>query len=130
MGNEAWSECGVDDMEAMNKERREMALQHFNEPMLSSFSVVRCIGYAEDEKDCYIIVRYPRIENSVVWLTCVGGYMFLDRLKGQQEIRNAGEDRNETWDDFWRLDHWLGLNGAPQEPMFLEDYTTRESETR
>jgi hypothetical protein len=108
-----------------NKELMEMAKSHFNEPMISSFDIVRCVGYAEDDSDCYIIARRSRSlasqikDGELVWLTCVGGYTFLDRLKGQQVIiSNDGEH----WDDFVRLDHVLALNGAPKEENFILIY--------
>lgn len=100
----------------------KMCRDHFNEPMIVSFDLVRCVGYAEDEMDCYIIIRYRNWmladDNEVDdrWHTCVGGYTFLDRLKGQGYVRgNNGED----WDDFTRLDKILTLNNAPRATDFI-----------
>lgn len=95
-----------------------MCCAHFNEPMLSSDKLVRCIGYGETGVDCYIIVREQGTvptEGRVFWHTCVGGYIFLDRLRGQNQTKatNGGE-----WDDFIRLDNSLTLNGCPQEKAF------------
>lgn len=117
-------------MAARRPDLREEALKYFNHPVLSTFDVVRCIGYAEDNDDCYYIIRYPNNthKHTVVWLSCVGGLMTLDRLKGQREIKNAGENRDETWDDFYRLDEWLALNGCPKEERFVEDYSSRDSD--
>jgi hypothetical protein len=89
---------------------------HFNEPMLSMFSVVRCVGYGEDDCDCYIIAQRPNPKGDLIWLTMVGGYTFLDRLKGQGHVvSTSGED----WDDLFRLDHVLALNGAPKAEEFI-----------
>lgn len=91
----------------------EMALSHFNEPMIAFCEVTRCIGYAEDHLDCYIIVL-PK-NRKPVWNTCVGGYTFLDGLKGQNQV-NA--HNGEVWDDFTRLDSELSSFGAPRQEAF------------
>lgn len=93
-------------------ELRQLCLDHFNEPMLIGWTLVRCIGYGEDESDCYIIVRAMGGER--LWHSMVGGYVWLRCLQGQEQ---AGE-----WDDYKRLDNLLALNGAPCEPEFLEIY--------
>ena len=94
----------------------EMCLTHFNEPIIVSFDVVRLIGYGEDESDCYLICQHPEYpDGKTVWHTAVGGYVFLDRLKGQGYVRSTtGED----WDDLYRLDNFLSLNGAPRAEEF------------
>lgn len=102
--------------EVHNKELYEMCLAHFNEPMLASFDLVRCIGYGETAVDCYIIARGQT--GKVSWLTCVGGYTFLDRLKGQQYVLSTS---GEHWDDFTRLDSQLHLNGSPRMTEFRLD---------
>lgn len=94
----------------------EMALAHFNEPMLSMWGVVRCIGYGETAVDCYIIARKPG--GQIAWLTCVGGYTFLDRLRGQGHVVSTS---GEEWDDLLRLDNGLTLNDCPPEGEFLVD---------
>lgn len=105
---------------------REVA-EHFNEPMLAGFDLVRCIGYGEDDSDCYVIYRRPGGE--VIWHTMVGGYTFLSRLKGQGYARStSGED----WDDLFRLDHMLALNGCPKEAVMrveLRDTSKRPAKS-
>jgi hypothetical protein len=105
----------------------QMCREHFNEPMLSMFDVVRCVGYGESADDCYVIVREPHYpEGKLRWLTCVGGYTFLDRLRGQGYVKSSdGED----WDDLVRLDSTLALNGAPKEAGFILDLRPDEHET-
>jgi hypothetical protein len=100
----------------MSNELLDMVRSHFNEPMLNMGQLVRCIGYGEDESDCYIIVRQMDREHPVVWITCVGGYTFLDRLKGQNYVRSTG---GEDWDDLTRLDSLLLHNGSPRESEFI-----------
>jgi hypothetical protein len=82
---------------------------HFNEPILIWSTLCRCVGYAEDEWDCYIIV--DEIGGRRGYVSLVGGFIYLDRLKGQGE---GGE-----WDDLKRLDLLLELNGAPKVNEFV-----------
>lgn len=91
----------------------QMCRDHFNEPMLSSFEVVRCIGYGEDEHDCYVIMLHRGGKRT--WHTCVGGYIFLDALRGQDHIITGVNE----YDDLGRLDSMLSLNGAPKQDEFL-----------
>jgi len=92
----------------------EMCLSHFNEPMISFGELARCVGYGETAVDCYILVRKRRGE--LIWHTCVGGYTFLSRLKGQGYVKaHNGED----WDDLTRMDSELTCAGAPPEVEFL-----------
>lgn len=105
----------------------QMCREHFNEPMLCMFEVVRCIGYGETHDDCYIIVREPGYpEGNTRWLTCVGGFFFLDRLRGQGYVLSL---EGEDWDDLVRLDSVLALNGAAREVEFLLDLRPDEHET-
>lgn len=97
--------------------------QHFNEPVLMGFELARVIGYGEDDEDCYLIVQYPR--RGVCRSTMVGGYTFLDRLKGQNYVRSTG---GEDWDDFTRLDSLLHYNGVPRAEEFLIEIKTTEME--
>lgn len=106
-----------------------MCLSHFNEPVLVD-KIGRCIGYAEDEQDCYIIIAYPgdwdkefnKRESKIVWHTCVGGYIWLHRLKGQNLVYpNYPSYVGEIWDDFERLDMQLSLNGCPKQKEFKLD---------
>jgi hypothetical protein len=88
---------------------RDMALEHFNEPMLSFGKLVRCIGYGETAVDCYIIVKDS--SGKETWNTCVGGYTFLHGLRGQNHVKaHNGED----WDDLTRLEGEL----PPKEAEF------------
>lgn len=76
--------------------------------------LARVIGYGEDEMDCYLIVQY--VGGAVIWNTAVGGYIWLNGLKGQlRGVSTEGED----WDDFIRLEHYLHLNRAPRQETFL-----------
>lgn len=102
--------------EVHSHELHQIALRHFNEPMLAHHEVVRCIGYGETAIDCYFIAKRPR--GRIVWLSCVGGYTFLGRLKGQGYVLSRG---GEEWDDLYRLDSSLGLNGCTREESFRLD---------
>ena len=106
---------------------RQMCLDHFNEPILVDLKIARLIGYAEDEYDCYLILKYPD-DKGVVWHSAVGGYTLLDRLKGQDEFVPKHHDfDDEVWDDFKRLDSLLTIRGVHKEKSFLnEDQTTDE----
>lgn len=108
-----------------NTRLKDEALAHFNEPMLVGFDVARCIGYGEDDSDCYIIVKRPNPHNDVIWHTMVGGYTWLDRLKGQGYVKSRN---GEDWDDLYRLDSDLELNGSPKEaePLVLHDSASSE----
>lgn len=99
-----------------SSELHAMALAHFNEPIIAMARVVRLIGYGEDERDCYLICR--EMYGKTVWHTCVGGYTFLDRLKGQGYVKAPN---GEGWDDLTRLDSVLAINGCPHEAEFVLD---------
>jgi hypothetical protein len=101
-------------MDALRKEVEN----HFNEPVLVMSSLGRVVGYAEDDEDCYMIVRYPNPKaHSQYYVSMVGGYTYLDRLNGQNYA--ASPHTGEEWDDFSRLSTWLELNGCPKEEKFL-----------
>lgn len=100
--------------EPHNYELHRRCLLHFNEPMLASDRLVRCIGYGESAVDCYVIAQH--LHGEIVWLTCVGGYTFLDRLKGQGSVKATN---GEDWDDLTRLDNLLHLNGAMRRETFI-----------
>jgi hypothetical protein len=89
---------------------------HFNEPVLIMDRLGRVIGYGEDEQDCYMIVMY--MGGKIVWNTAVGGYVFLDRLKGQEYVKATN---GEEWDDFVRLNNILELNGAPKQKEWRKE---------
>jgi hypothetical protein len=55
----------------VNTKLHNLAVAHFNEPIISFEEVVRLIGYAEDERDCYFITQ--RMHGEIRWNTCVGG---------------------------------------------------------
>lgn len=100
------------DFVVRDPEFRDEILAHFNEPMLHGLEVVRCVGYGEDESDCYIIGRRGSPKNDLIWMTAVGGYTFLDRIKGQNA--STSEEQGD-WDDLRRLDDWLTRSGCPRE---------------
>ena len=81
----------------------EMCRQHFNEPIIVGSEVVRLIGYGETAVDCYLICS-GMSQRGVFWNSAVGGYIFLDRLKGQGHVKSV---EGEDWDDFFRLDNLL-----------------------
>jgi hypothetical protein len=107
----------------MSVEMFSEVAEHFNEPMLAGFDVVRCIGYGEDEDDCYVIYRRPGGE--IIWHTMVGGYMFLSLLKMQGRVVST---TGEEWNDLSRLDNMLTLNDAPKEDKMMCVF--RDDETR
>lgn len=90
------------------------ALKHFNEPILIGFDLCRCVGYAEDWEDCYLIISNPH--RGLAYCTMVGGYIYLDGLKGQNHVKPSS---GEEWDDYTRLDDLLELNGAPKVDKFI-----------
>lgn len=107
-----------DELAGSTTDLEQMCRDHFNEPVLLGFEVARLVGYAEDDHDCYLIVNYPNYPNAArtVYHTCVGGYHWLDRLRGQHlVISKAGE----RWDDYHRIDNMLKLNGATEVPEFV-----------
>ena len=95
------------------------AQMHFNEPILLGFNLGRCVGYGEDDDDCYLIVKFPD-RPSYTRHTFVGGYTYLDCLKTQNLVTATN---GEVWSDFTRLDNLLELNGASKESeMVLENF--------
>lgn len=97
-----------------SQELHDMCVEHFNEPMISFEEICRCIGYAETAIDCYILTR--KKGGAIVWNTCVGGYTWLNRLRGQGYVKaHNGED----WDDLTRIDGGLTRGDCPKEPEFL-----------
>ena len=110
----------------MRKAALNNGSQHFNEPVLISFEVCRVIGYAEDDEDCYLIIRHPRNGPSidgngpVSWCTFVGGYTYLTCLKEQNiTVPKYPKYPGEIWTDYSRLDSFLEMNGVPKEEKFL-----------
>lgn len=95
------------------------AVKHFNEPILMGLTIGRCIGYAEDDEDCYLIVR-DRF-GVAVRHTFVGGFTYLDCLKGKHII--ISKESGEEWDDYYRIDKLLELNGCPKENTFIRKIT-------
>ncbi len=97
-----------------NKLLYDEAISHFNEPVIVGIELCRLIGYGETGVDCYFIYRKHNGEN--FWQSCVGGSHWLNHLKGQNYVKStSGED----WDDFYRLDNSLALNGCPKEKEFM-----------
>ena len=87
---------------------------HFNEPILLGTEIGRVIGYAEDEVDCYIVVKTK--SRGVYWHTMVGGYYYLTLLIGQNSIISRS---GELWNDLIRLDGDLERIGVAREDEFL-----------
>jgi hypothetical protein len=108
-------------MSIIGDKLEKMCRDHFNELMISFGELARCIGYGEDESDCYIITR--RRDGSIVWNTCVGGYVWLDRLKGQGYVKSSN---GEDWDDLTRLELEMPL--APKEAEFICQRRSPEQE--
>ncbi len=116
----------------------EMCLQHFNEPLLiysfkpnMCLEIARCIGYYESAIDCYIIVKQS--DGSIRHCTCVGGYYWLDRLKGQNfVVPHFEEDRikNPYWDDIVRISNDLERHGCNKEAEFILKINHRDQEKR
>jgi hypothetical protein len=104
-----------DELAPRTTDLEKMCRDHFNEPVLLDFQVGRLVGYAEDEHDCYLIINYPKPARTV-YHTCVGGYQWLDRLRGQHLVISRDGER---WDDFHRIDDALSLNGAPKVDDFI-----------
>ena len=78
----------------------QTALDHFNEPVICNGRLARLVGYAEDEWDCYYIVESLYYHLPKWYQTCVGGYTFLDVLKGHNSVVSVAGD---IWDDIFRL---------------------------
>lgn len=91
---------------------------HFNEPVISGDRIMRCVGFGEDDSDFYVLLK--DMNGRIIWHTAVGGYTFLNRLKGQNYVMGQKDGKDwEEWDDFKRLDNFLELNGAKKEDEFL-----------
>lgn len=107
----------------------KMCQEHFNEPVLMYFKLARLVGYGEDADDCYLIVKYPDYpDGKIVHHTAVGGYIFLDKLQGQHiTIPAYPEYKGQVWDDYYRLDEALELNGARREKEFIVDKRPHET---
>ena len=94
--------------------RTRLASRH-NEPVIDPFMTIsRLIGYAENDRDSYLILTNK--ERGVFWLTAVGGYCFLDGLKGQNLMEDAS---GVASDDFSRLDQNLQNSGVLRTDSFL-----------
>lgn len=83
-----------------SSELYQTALDHFNDPVICNGRLARLVGYAEDEWDCYYIMESLYYYQPKWYQTCVGGYTFLDALKGQNEVVST---TGEVWDDITRL---------------------------
>lgn len=108
-------------MDALEAEVRS----HFNEPMLCGFDLGRCVGYAEDEMDNYIIIAFPNgSRRPRIWNTLVGGYTWLSALRNEGIVH---AHNGEIWNDLYRLDSSLELDGCPKMDSFEVVY--RQTET-
>jgi hypothetical protein len=86
----------------------------FNRVVLTPDGTIgRVIGYSEDARDCYTIVQH--MGGRICHHSCVGMYYSLWRLKGQGYVL---AHNGEEWDDYYRLDNMLALNGAPKQDEF------------
>lgn len=85
-----------------SQELYDTAKIHFNEPIIVNGLLGRLVGYGEDKYDCYFIIVTNHKGQEKFWQTCVGGYIFLDRLKGQNEVVMI--NNGDIWDDFLRLE--------------------------
>jgi hypothetical protein len=95
----------------------QMCREHFNEPVLMGFDLGRLIGFAEDDHDYYLIIRYPKYpDGRISYHTAVGGYIFLNQLKFQNCVVST---TGEVWSDYTRMDSFLTLNGSPKEDEFI-----------
>jgi hypothetical protein len=91
--------------------------KHFNEPVVAARnSLGRIIGYAENDIDCYLIIKLD--SGNIYWHSAVGGYVTLEGLKNQNIIKSNYTD--EIWDDYYRIDYSLELNGCTKETDFLK----------
>jgi hypothetical protein len=83
----------------------QLAVDHFNEPVICNGRLCRLVGYAEDEQDSYFIVESEYSNILPKWYqTCVGGYTFLDALRGQNQVV---AHNGKVWDDLTRLEQDL-----------------------
>lgn len=91
--------------------------QHFNEIMISFGEIARCVGFGEDDRDCYILCR--KRDGKIHWNTMVGGYQFLDALRGSVIVKPTHPKfEGEVWSDYSRLE--THCQDIPIEPEFLE----------
>lgn len=97
------------------KKYYEEVKSHFNEPVIIGSEVCRIIGFGVDDEDYYLIVNSR--SRGKFWMTFVGGYIYLDCLKGQHAI--ASKHTDEIWDDYFRMNSFLTLNGVPEEKEFV-----------
>lgn len=85
-----------------SKQLYQQAVDHFNQPLICNGVLCRLVGYAEDEQDCYFIVESRYSLAMPKWYqTCVGGYTFLDTLRGHNQVV---AHNGELWDDLTRLE--------------------------
>lgn len=89
------------------------SLALFNMPVISGLEIVRLIGYAETDCDCYYIMMSR--QGKEFWHSCVGGMYPLTNLKGQNYVKAWNGD---DWDDIVRIDHVLELNGCVKQAQF------------
>ncbi len=108
----------------MENQLLEEVKKHFNEPIICGFEIGRVYGYAEDEQDCYIIVKFPNgARRDKVYHTMVGGYTFLNLLSQQGYVRSTG---GEDWTDLTRLDSALEFDGCPKIKDFIIDIQIKD----
>jgi hypothetical protein len=94
----------------------------FNQVVLDGGGILcRVIGYSEDKYDCYVTCLHMAPygeQGKIIHHSYVGGVTSLCRLKGQGYVLAYN---GEEWDDYYRLDQLLELNGAPKQKEFRLD---------
>lgn len=99
---------------------QQMCQDHFNEPVLMYSFVARLIGWGQDEFDQYLILKcLPKTYGGdpvIMRHTAVGGYIWLTNLINQNYVLSS---EGEDWDDYYRIDHYLELQGVTKEDTFL-----------
>lgn len=87
--------------------------EHFNEPILVGFELVRLVGYSIDEDDFYLVYADQYGPSKISF---VGGYTYLNALKNQNMLRID----DKVYNDFIRLDNFLEMNCVPKVDKMIE----------
>lgn len=108
----------------------DRAVKHFNEPVIDFLTVVRLIGWGQDDDDAYYI--YSSTHRGIYRSSVVGSFTplaLLGKAYTPDGIRHAMAD--PARDDLHQLDQWLALNGAPKvEALLIEEGVDLDKETR
>lgn len=101
-----------------NQKFYDFVKEHFNEPVIDMFNVVRLVGYEETEEDSYWIYKVPNGNcheaggRRTYASSCVGSPILLKSLN----VRTNGR---AFFSPYEMLDTWLSLNGCEQEPQII-----------